>query len=89
MQFSIYLDHPDMPLTNNEAERALRHWVILRRLTQGTRTPLGSMVQGILASMIETAKRRGKNCLTLMADVIKKARLGLDVSKLLTAEPAA
>ena len=82
------LDHPDMPLTNNEAERALRHWVILRRLTQGTRTPLGSTVQGVLASMIETAKRRGKNFLTLMTDVIKKARLGLDVSKLLIAESA-
>jgi len=32
------LEHPAWPLTNNEAERALRHWVILRRITQGTRS---------------------------------------------------
>lgn len=25
------LQHPELPLTNNEAERALRHWVILRK----------------------------------------------------------
>jgi transposase len=33
------LDYPAWPLTNNEAERALRHWVILRKTTQGTRSP--------------------------------------------------
>jgi hypothetical protein len=31
------LDHPELPLTNNAAERALRHWVIARRLSYGTR----------------------------------------------------
>jgi transposase len=36
------LAHPHLPLTNNEAERAWRHWVILRRITYGTRTPQGS-----------------------------------------------
>jgi len=38
------LDHPHLPLTNNEAERALRHWVILRKLIYGTRTEQGSCV---------------------------------------------
>jgi transposase len=33
------LDEPHLPLTNNVAERALRHWVILRRISQGTREP--------------------------------------------------
>ncbi len=33
------LHHPALPLTNNEAERALRHWVILRKISHGTRTP--------------------------------------------------
>jgi transposase len=33
---------PHRPLTNNEAERALRHWAIGRRISQGTCTPLGS-----------------------------------------------
>ncbi|MGH8500560.1 MAG: IS66 family transposase, partial [Methylococcales bacterium] len=36
------LQHPELPLTNNEAERALRHWVILRKISYGTRTEDGS-----------------------------------------------
>ena len=47
------LDHPHLPLTNNEAERALRHWVILRRISYGPRTEQGSRVFAILASVIE------------------------------------
>ena len=36
--FWVVLDHPELPLTSNEAERALRHWVIARRIGMGTRT---------------------------------------------------
>ncbi len=36
------LEHPELPLTNNEAEQILRQWVILRRLCYGTRTKQGS-----------------------------------------------
>lgn len=32
------VNNPDLPLTNNEAERALRHAVIPRRISYGTRT---------------------------------------------------
>ena len=32
------VNNPDLPLTNNEAERALRHAVIARRISYGTRT---------------------------------------------------
>jgi len=28
--FWVVLDYPELPLTNNEAERALCHWVIAR-----------------------------------------------------------
>jgi transposase len=52
------LDHPHLPLTNNEAERALRHWVILRRISYGTRTEQGSRIFAILASVIETCRIR-------------------------------
>jgi transposase len=52
------LDHPHLPLTNNEAERAIRHWVILRRISYGTRTEQGSRIFAILASVIETCRIR-------------------------------
>jgi transposase len=47
------LAHPELPLTNNEGERALRHWVIARKLSFGTRTAEGSRAYGLLASVID------------------------------------
>jgi transposase len=52
------LAHPHLPLTNNYAERLLRHWVILRRITQGTRTLQGSLTLATFASIIETCRLR-------------------------------
>jgi hypothetical protein len=57
--FWVVLDHPDLPLTNNEAERALRHWVIARRIGMGTRTGEGTRAFANLASVIETCRKRG------------------------------
>jgi hypothetical protein len=53
------LKYPWLPLTNNEAERALRHWVIVRRISQGTRTQEGTRVFALLASVIETCRKHG------------------------------
>ncbi len=49
----VVLDHPELPLTNNEVERALRHWVIARRIGMRTRTAQGTPVFAHLASIIE------------------------------------
>ncbi|HSN23612.1 MAG TPA: transposase, partial [Methylomicrobium sp.] len=52
------LAHPHLPLTNNEAEQALRHWVILRSICHGTRTENGTRILAILISVIETCRVR-------------------------------
>ncbi|MFZ1642014.1 MAG: IS66 family transposase, partial [Candidatus Contendobacter sp.] len=52
------LHHPELPLTNNAAERALRHWVIARKISHGTRTATGSRVFALLASVIDTCRQR-------------------------------
>ena len=70
------LDFPDLPLTNNEAERALRHWVIARLISHGTRTPEGSRTMGILASIIETCRVRGILPWPYLASVIAARRRG-------------
>jgi hypothetical protein len=57
--FWVVLDHPHLPLTNNEAERALRHWVTARRIGMGTRTDEGTRAFANLASVIETCRKRG------------------------------
>lgn len=70
------LDYPDSPLTNNEAERALRHWVIIRKITQGTRSPIGSKSLSILASIIATCRLRAVSTIEFMKDIVVSARSG-------------
>ena len=38
-----FVNHPELPPTNNQAERAVRHAVITRQSGSGTRTPEGSL----------------------------------------------
>lgn len=76
------LQVPDLPLTNNEAERALRHWVILRRISHGTRTEAGSRVFAILISVIETCRKRQQSPWIYLAAVVHSQRAGLPVPKL-------
>lgn len=76
------LHHPELPLTNNEAERLLRHWVIARRISYGTRNKQGSRAFTLLASVIETCRRRGIPTWLYLANVIEKRRKGETVPSL-------
>jgi hypothetical protein len=76
------LNHPHLPLTNNEAERALRHWVIARRLSHGTRTAVGSRVFTLLASVIDTCRQRRHSPWTYLVKAITERRLGLSLPPL-------
>lgn len=70
------LEHPKLPLTNNEAERALRHWVIQRKISMGTRTPEGTHVFTLLASVIETCYKRKASPWLYLAEVVRERRKG-------------
>jgi hypothetical protein len=72
------LAHPHLPLTNNEAERALRHWVIARKISHGTRTAQGSRALGLLASVIDTCRKRNLCPWRYLARVISARRQGLE-----------
>lgn len=76
------LDYPHLQLTNNEAERALRPWVILRRITYGTRTPQGSRALAGLAGIVETCRRRRASPLRYLQQVIAAGRQGHDMPPL-------
>lgn len=68
------LNYPLMPLTNNAAERALRHWVIYRRISYGTRNKQGSRVFCRLSSVINTCRQRQASPWAFIAEVVKKSR---------------
>jgi hypothetical protein len=73
--FAILAD-PARPLTNNLAERILRHWVIHRRITYGTRTEAGTRALGIIASVIDTCRLRHINPWPFLADALRARRNG-------------
>lgn len=68
--------HKELPPTNNEAERALRHAVIARRISYGTRTTEGSLAYCSLLSVIETCRLRKINPWNYIAAVVREARKG-------------
>jgi hypothetical protein len=74
--FWVTLDHPELPLTNNVAERALRHWVIARRIGHGTRTAQGSRTVALLASVIETCRQRDHSPWAFIAETLTLRRQG-------------
>ena len=73
---------PSLPLTNNDAEQILRHWVIDRRLSHGTRTEEGTRSFTLLASVIETCRLRGAPTWDYLTSVISAARKGLQLPAL-------
>jgi hypothetical protein len=65
-EWLTFADYPGVPPTNNLAEQALRPLVILRKLTFGSRTRAGAKRLGTMMTVIETAKRQGKNVLKFL-----------------------
>ena len=55
-EYFTFLDHPGIPLDNNKAERALRHLVIKRKISFGSKTSRGAETTSILASVILSLK---------------------------------
>lgn len=55
-KYFTFLNHPSIPLDNNKAERALRHLVIKRRTSFGSKTQRGADTTSILASVILSLK---------------------------------
>lgn len=65
---------PDLPLTNNAAERQLRHWVVARKTSSGTRSELGSRSLALLASIIDTCRLRKASAWDYLTDAIRAGR---------------
>jgi transposase len=68
----VVLDHPKLPLANNFAERTLRHWVIARRISCGTRNRQGSKAFSALSSVIDTYRQRNLSPWTYIAEVLRE-----------------
>ena len=56
-----FLRQPGVPPTNNHAEQSLRASVIMRKITFGNRSAQGARTHSILASLLHTARRQGRD----------------------------
>jgi IS1 family transposase len=72
-----FVADPNLPPTNNDAERALRHAVIARRIGFGTRTDEGSRFYAAGLAVIDTCRRRGVEPWAYASSLIAAARAGL------------
>ena len=57
----VFVSHPSVPPENNAAERSLRHLVVSRKISGGTRSKQGSNSKMALASLFGAWRARGLN----------------------------
>ena len=57
----VFVAEPDVPADNNPAERSLRHLVISRKVSGGTRSEQGTQSKMTLASLFGTWRAQGLN----------------------------
>lgn len=60
-----------MEPTNNEAERAVRHLVVMRKKCYGTQSAKGSLFVARMATVFETCRRQGLNVLEFVTDALR------------------
>jgi transposase len=77
-----FLDDPRVEPTNNKAERALRHAVIDRRITQGTRGDAGSRWLERFLSIRETCRQQSRPLFDYLVQAITQHTAGQPVPRL-------
>ena len=66
---------PDVPSDNNPAERSLRHLVISRKVSGGTRSERGTESKMTLASVFGTWRARGLNPLAACRQLLTSPQI--------------
>ena len=65
----VFLRDPRVPYHNNDAERALRGSVIHRKVIGGFRSAWGAHAYAAIASVVDTAKLRGRRVFDALLDL--------------------
>ena len=66
-----FVTDPEVDPTNNISERELRHLVIIRKISNGSRSRRGANATAMLLSIIQTLRFNKKNVLEGLQDVLK------------------
>jgi hypothetical protein len=70
-ELTVWLREPGAPLDNNESERALKQFILLRKNSLFFKTEHGAAVGDILASLIQTCRLNGVNAWEYLVTIIR------------------
>jgi transposase len=83
----LFSEVPGIDPTNNAAERALRHGVILRKVNGGTKSDAGSRFIERILTVRETCRLQGRAAMDYLSDAFAAAHHGQPAPSLLPAGP--
>src|SRR4051812_29077482 len=66
-----FLDHEGVGATNNLAEREVRPAVVAWKLSAGNRTEAGAETHAVLASVLRTCRRQGRDSLGVLGELLR------------------
>lgn len=69
-----FIENPEVDSTNNISERGLRHAVVMRKISNGSRSERGAEITGRLLSVIKSLELQGVNPYTGSMDLLQKAK---------------
>jgi len=69
-----FVDNPQIDSTNNRAERGLRHVVVIRKISNGSRSENGAEITGRLLSVLQTAKLQSPNYIDFMSNLLQTTK---------------
>ena len=78
-----FVDVPGVEPSNNRAERSLRHAVLWRRSSYGTRSAAGSRYVERMLTTVETLRLQNRPVLAFLEEALRAHRLGLPAPSLL------
>lgn len=71
----VFVTEPDVPATNNAAERSLRPLVVSRKISGGTRSARGTATKMTLASLFGTWRAQGINPYDACRDLLASPQI--------------
>jgi transposase len=66
-----FLDVEEVEPTNNASERSLRHAVIWRKLSFGTKSASGSRIVETILTVVETCRQQSRNVFAFVAEAVQ------------------
>lgn len=82
------LDHPELPLHTNTAERDFRDWATKRKISSGTRSEMGRRCRDTFLSLKSTCRKLGVRFWNYLTDRLNKGNTIPQLSELLVQKSA-